>query len=186
MSFKIFALISSLCVSLAYGGDVTPMTTDKKPVVVFETTEGIFEVTLNPEVAPKTCENFLGLVQKHYYDGTIFHRVIKDFMIQGGDPTGTGAGGESIWGQTFGDEVSATVRFDRPLVLAMANRGPNTNGSQFFITTAPTPWLNQRHTIFGEVTKSPDVVQKIERTKTGPGDRPVTPQKILKVYQKES
>jgi len=182
--FRIFVIIASLFINLTYGKDVSTMTLEKN-VVVFETTEGNFEVTLNLAVAPKTCENFLGLAQKHYYDGTVFHRVIKGFMIQGGDPTGTGAGGESIWGKTFSDEVSPKVSFDRPAILAMANRGPNTNGSQFFITATPTPHLNQKHTIFGEVTKGLDVVKKIETTKTGPGDRPLTPQKIIKIYPKK-
>lgn len=181
MLFRIFVVIASL----TFGGAVATMTLEQNPVVVFETSEGNFQVTLNPAVAPKTCENFLGLVKKHYYDGTIFHRVIKGFMLQGGDPTGTGTGGESIWGKTFNDEVSSKVSFDRPGLLAMANRGPNTNGSQFFITTKPTPWLNQKHTIFGEVTQGYDVIQKIESTKTGAGDRPVTPQKIIKAYVKE-
>lgn len=157
----------------------------KNPIVVFETNLGNFEITLKPEVAPKTCENFLGLVNKGYYNGIIFHRVIKNFMIQGGDPTGTGSGGESIWGKAFADECNASVRFDKVGVLAMANRGPNTNGSQFFITTAATPWLNMRHTIFGEVTSGYDIVKKIEGSPTAPGDRPVQPIKIQKAYLKE-
>lgn len=156
----------------------------KNPVVVFETNLGNFEITLKPDVAPKTCENFLGLVAKGYYDGLIFHRVIKGFMIQGGDPTGTGAGGQSIWGKNFGDEFKSEVKFDKPGLLAMANRGPNTNGSQFFITTAMTPWLNMRHTIFGEVTTGYDIVRKIETSPTAPGDRPVEPIKIKKAYLK--
>ncbi len=186
MSLRALIAVGSLFVTLVYGDASAPKPVEQRPVVVFETTEGTFEVTLNPEVAPKACENFLGLVNKHYYDGTVFHRVIKNFMIQGGDPTGTGAGGESIWGKSFTDEFSPAIKFDHPAVLAMANRGPNTNGSQFFITTAATPWLNQKHTIFGEVTSSYDVVQKIEGTKTGPGDRPVAPQKIVKIYLKQS
>jgi peptidylprolyl isomerase len=153
-------------------------------VVVFETTLGAFEMTLKPEVAPKTCENFIGLVNKHYYDGIIFHRVIQNFMIQGGDPTGTGVAGDSLWGGTFQDEFSPLVKFDKPGILAMANRGPNTNTSQFFVTTAETPWLHMHHTIFGEVTKGYDIVKKIERSPTGPGDKPVTPIKILKAYVK--
>ncbi len=156
----------------------------KNPVVVFETNVGNFEITLKPDVAPKACENFLGLVQKKYYDGIVFHRIIKNFMIQGGDPTGTGAGGESIWGKSFIDECVAALRFDKPGLLAMANRGPNTNGSQFFITTAATPWLNMRHTIFGEVTSGYDVVKKMEAVRTGPGDKPIDPVKILKAYTK--
>ncbi len=156
----------------------------KNPVVVVETNLGTFEITLKADIAPKTCENFVGLVNKHYYDGIIFHRVIKNFMIQGGDPTGTGAGGQSIWGKMFEDECKASVKFDKPGLLAMANRGPNTNGSQFFITTALTPWLNMRHTIFGEVTVGYDIVKKIESTPTAAGDRPLEPIKIVKAYVK--
>lgn len=158
----------------------------KHPVVVFETNMGNFEITLKPEVAPKTCENFLGLVNKGYYNGIVFHRVIKDFMIQGGDPTGTGAGGESIWGNSFSDECKPDIKFDKVGLLAMANRGPNTNGSQFFITTALTPWLHMRHTIFGEVTHGYDIVKQIEKTPTASGDRPVQPIKIQKAYVKEA
>lgn len=158
--------------------------TVKQPVVVIETTLGNFEITLKPDVAPKTCENFLGLVEKGYYNGIIFHRVIKSFMIQGGDPTGTGAGGESLWGKSFADECKANVKFDKPGLLAMANRGPNTNGSQFFITTGLASWLNMKHTIFGEVTSGYDVVKKIEASPTLPGDRPAEPIKIKKAYVK--
>jgi len=157
----------------------------KPQVVVFETNLGNIEITLKPDIAPKTCENFLGLVAQGYYDGIIFHRVIKNFMIQGGDPTATGAGGKSIWGKEFADEFVSSVKFDKPGILAMANRGPNTNGSQFFITTTPTPHLNMRHTIFGEVTSGYDVVKKIETTRTGPGDRPVEAVKIVKAYLKQ-
>ncbi|MBS0648255.1 MAG: peptidylprolyl isomerase [Verrucomicrobia bacterium] len=158
--------------------------TTKRPVVVFETNKGNFEVTLFTDIAPKTCENFLGLAKKDYYKDVIFHRVIKNFMIQGGDPTGTGRGGESLWGGKFNDEFSKAARFDRPGLLAMANAGLNTNGSQFFITTAPTNWLNDKHTIFGEVTQGYEVVKAIESTKTGLQDRPVDPIKILKIYPK--
>lgn len=156
----------------------------KNPIVVVETNLGTFEITLKPDVAPKTCENFLGLVEKHYYDGIVFHRVIKNFMVQCGDPTGTGAGGESIWGKSFADEFKSSVKFDKPGLLAMANRGPNTNGSQFFITTTLTPHLNMRHTIFGEVTTGYDIVKKIETSPTAAGDRPVQPIKIVKAYLK--
>lgn len=157
----------------------------KDPVVIFETNKGNFEITLKPDVAPKTCENFLGLVGKKYYDGIVFHRVIKNFMIQGGDPSGNGTGGESIWGKPFQDECVSAIKFDKPGLLAMANRGPNTNGSQFFITTASTPWLNMRHTIFGEVTLGYEVVQQIESSPTLPGDRPAEPIKIVKAYLKK-
>ena len=164
----------------AYGG--------KKPVgdtiVVLETTQGPVEIRLFTEIAPKACENFTELVKKGYYDGIIFHRVIKNFMIQGGDPTGTGRGGESIWGKPFEDEFSKDVRFDKAGILAMANAGPNTNGSQFFITTAKTPWLNQKHTIFGEVIAGYENVQKIENQPVGAQNKPLAEQKIIKAHIK--
>ncbi len=153
----------------------------KTATATIETTDGTFVVTLFCDAAPKTCENFISLAEKGYYNGVIFHRVIKGFMIQGGDPTGTGTGGQSIWGKSFEDEFSPKLRFDRPGLLAMANRGPATNGSQFFITAAPTPWLNNKHTIFGEVTKGLDTVQKIENTPTDGRDKPLTPIKITKI-----
>jgi peptidylprolyl isomerase len=135
-------------------------------------------------MAPRACDNFVGLVKKGYYNGTIFHRVIKGFMIQGGDPTGTGKGGGSIWGKPFEDEFMPGITFYREGIVAMANAGANTNGSQFFITTAPTPWLNKKHTIFGEVVSGYEVVQKIENTETGSSDKPLSEQKIIKAYLK--
>lgn len=158
---------------------------EKTSMVVLETNQGNVEIKLFEAVAPKTCENFKGLIAKGYYDGLIFHRVIKQFMIQGGDPTGTGRGGESLWGQEFADEFSPSLTFNKPGILAMANRGPGTNGSQFFITTTATPWLNNKHTIFGEVVAGYDIIQKIENTEVGPGDKPVADQKIIKAYIKE-
>jgi len=137
------------------------------PIVVLETTQGIMELKLMPDVAPRACENFMKLVEKGYYDGLIFHRVIKQFMIQGGDPTGTGRGGQSIWGEPFEDEVRQDIKFDRPGLLAMANAGPNTNGSQFFITTVPTPWLNMHHTIFGELISGWDVLKRLNELLSG-------------------
>lgn len=157
----------------------------KNVIVVIETNQGNIEVALKPDVAPKATENFLSLAEKGYYNDVIFHRVIKGFMIQGGDPTGTGRGGQSKWEKPFEDEVSSDEQFNRPGILAMANAGPKTNGSQFFITTAATPWLNSKHTIFGEVISGYDVVQKIESAQVGPGDRPVETQKILKIYVKK-
>ena len=153
--------------------------------VVLETNQGKIVVKLFPETAPKTVENFLGLVKKGYYNGIIFHRVIKSFMVQGGDPTGTGMGGESLWGKPFEDEFTPTLKFDRKGILAMANAGPNTNGSQFFITTVPTPWLNMKHTIFGEVVSGYEIVEKIENCQVGASDKPVTEQKIIKAYVEE-
>lgn len=151
------------------------------PTATIETNRGTFEVKLFPDVAPKAVENFITHAKAHYYDGTIFHRVIPGFMIQGGDPLGTGTGGESIWGKPFADEVKLSLQFNKPGLLAMANRGPVTNGSQFFITVAPAPWLNQKHTIFGEVSEGYSVIKKIVAAKTGPGDKPEEPQKIISI-----
>ena len=158
---------------------------EKSTYVTFKTNQGDVKIKLFPKIAPKTCENFVGLVKKGYYDGITFHRVIKDFMIQGGDPTASGCGGQSLWGRPFEDEFNADVAFDRPGLLAMANSGPNTNGSQFFITTALTPWLHMRHTIFGEVVEGYDVVKKIENCETGFMDKPSKEQKIIKATVSE-
>lgn len=155
------------------------------PVVLLKTTQGDIQIKLFPEIAPKACENFIELAKSGYYDGTIFHRVISDFMIQGGDPTNLGIGGESIWGNSFQDEVMEKISFDKPGKLAMANKGPNTNGSQFFITTEKTPWLNMRHTIFGEVISGMDIVEKISFVKTNQRDRPLEDQKIIKASVSE-
>lgn len=160
-------------------------TMSKTTTAVIETTQGTLEIQLMPDVAPKATENFIKLSQKNYYDGLIFHRVIKGFMIQGGDPTGTGTGGESIWGKPFADEFNADVDFDQSGVLAMANAGPNSNGSQFFITTAPTPWLHMKHTIFGKVVKGNDILKKLESVETNSRDKPVETQKIIKITIKE-
>jgi peptidyl-prolyl cis-trans isomerase A (cyclophilin A) len=154
----------------------------------FTTSEGNFTAKLFDERAPHTVANFVGLAEgtkewtdprtgkkttTPYYNGTVFHRVIDGFMIQGGDPLGQGTGGP---GYTFADEFSPTLRHDKSGVLSMANRGPNTNGGQFFVTLAPTPWLDDRHSIFGEVVEGMDVVKKIGSTATSkPGDRPVKP-----------
>jgi len=156
----------------------------KDPIVVMETNQGTVELKLFPDVAPKACENMIRLTETGYYNGIVFHRVIKDFMIQGGDSTGTGSGGESIWGQPFEDEVREDVKFDRKGILAMANSGPNTNGSQFFITVAKTPWLNMRHTVYGEVISGYDIVNKISKTKVDMRSRPLEEQKIVKMYLK--
>jgi peptidyl-prolyl cis-trans isomerase A (cyclophilin A) len=159
------------------------------------TNRGEIVIDLFPDQAPQTVENFVGLAEgtkqwldpathqpsdKPFYDGLTFHRVIPGFMIQGGCPLGTGTGGP---GYQFGDEFHPDLKFDRPYLLAMANSGPGTNGSQFFITVAPTDWLNRRHTIFGEVTDeaSQAVIDAIATTATGPGDRPVEPVVITKV-----
>ncbi len=162
----------------------TLLASAKDPVVILKTNRGDITLRLYAKAAPLAVENFTKLVKKGYYDGTIFHRVIKGFMIQGGDPTGTGRGGSSIWGKEFKNEYAPNLVFDRPYLLAMANHGPNTNGSQFFITVAPAPWLNGGYTIFGEVIRGQKVVDAIDRTPTGPGDRPLKEQKILKAVVK--
>ena len=150
-----------------------------------QTSQGRVVIRLFPDHAPKTVRNFVELAEggrqwtdprtgrataAKLYDGTVFHRVIPDFMIQGGDPLGNGRGGP---GYRFADEIHPDLVFDRPYLLAMANAGPGTNGSQFFITVVPTPWLNGKHTIFGEVIEGTDVVDRISRVKTGSQDRPV-------------
>jgi len=159
------------------------------PIAVLETTKGNIEIELRADLAPKTVENFTTHIKNGYYNGLIFHRIIKDFMIQGGDPTGTGRGGESIWGGKFEDEFNSKAMFNKVGVLAMANAGPNTNGSQFFITTVQTPWLNGRHTIFGYVKgkKSFEIVKKLENVPTSGrygGNRPLKEEKIIKAYIK--
>ncbi len=154
------------------------------PVVELNTSEGVIELKLFPNVAPKTVENFVGLVEKGYYNNSIFHRIIPGFMLQGGDAeNGNGTGGKSLWGGKFSDEFSPNVTFDRPYLLAMANAGPNTNGSQFFITVANTPWLNNKHTIFGEVVKGQDIVKKIEALGSNSG-RPSKTVTIIKATVK--
>jgi peptidyl-prolyl cis-trans isomerase A (cyclophilin A) len=162
---------------------------------ILHTSEGDITIELFSNQAPKTVANFVELatgakewvdpnvgekVKKNLYDGTIFHRVIPGFMIQGGDPLGSGMGGP---GYNFADEFHGELNFDRPYLLAMANAGPNTNGSQFFITVAPTTWLNRKHSIFGEVkdAASQAIVDKIAAAKTGANDKPVQAIKITSV-----
>src|SRR5205814_515624 len=158
----------------------TPMPTLPPPAepntaytAVISTSAGDIRAELWAADAPQTVGNFVGLAEQGFYDGTIFHRVIRDFMIQGGDPQGSGRGGP---GYTFGDECPPDgPSFDRPGLLAMANAGPNTNGSQFFVTVKPTQWLTGKHTIFGEVTEGMDVVEAISRVDTDSADRPHRP-----------
>jgi peptidylprolyl isomerase domain and WD repeat-containing protein 1 len=135
---------------------------------ILETSLGDIHIKLYNEECPKTVENFIGLAKKGYYDNIIFHRVIKDFMIQTGDPKGNGTGGESIYGAKFKDE-NFIVKHTGPGYLSMANAGPDTNGSQFFITTIATPWLNGRHVVFGKVIEGYEIVKKIEEVGTGSG-----------------
>ena len=142
-------------------------------VAVMNTNMGKIEIELFADKTPKTVENFVGLAEKGYYNGIIFHRVISDFMIQGGDPTGTGRGGNRLWGTPFADEIVPSLKHEEPGVLSMANAGPNTNGSQFFITVVPTPWLDGKHTVFGKVINGMNVVFDIAKVKTAAGDKPV-------------
>lgn len=154
---------------------------------ILHTTYGDIWIKLYPEEVPRTVENFTTHSKNGYYDGVIFHRVIKGFMIQTGDPMGDGTGGESIWGSEFEDEFHRSLKHDRPFTVSMANAGPNTNGSQFFITTVPTPWLDSKHAVFGRVVKGMDVVTAIEKAKTNPRtDRPLEDIKILNITTKTS
>ena len=147
---------------------------DSVTVAVIKTNMGTIEILLFDELVPKTVENFVGLAQKGYYNGIIFHRVIENFMVQGGDPTGTGRGGESFWGKSFADEFNMELKHLTPGVLSMANAGPNTNGSQFFITLVPTPWLDGKHSIFGHVLKGMEVVEAIGKVATSqPFNKPL-------------
>jgi cyclophilin family peptidyl-prolyl cis-trans isomerase len=140
------------------------------PSVTIETNHGTIEAELFSDLAPKTAANFIELAKKGFYDGVIFHRVIDGFMIQGGDPTGTGRGGP---GYKIDDEFGKGLAHTQAGIFSMANAGPNTGGSQFFITLAATPWLDGKHAIFGRVTKGLDVVKAIGKVRTGSGDRPV-------------
>ena len=130
----------------------------KTYTAVIHTDKGDIKIKLHADKTPKTVNNFVFLSRQSFYNDTIFHRVIKDFMVQGGDPTGTGRGGP---GYDFGDEFSPALKHDKPGILSMANAGPNTNGSQFFITHVPTPWLDRKHSVFGEVIEGMDVVLSI-------------------------
>ena len=139
------------------------------PTVTIETNHGTITAEMFSDVAPKTAGNFIELAKKGYYDGLVFHRVIKDFMIQGGCPQGTGTGGP---GYTIPDEFAPGLQHDGAGIFSMANAGPNSGGSQFFITLVPTPWLDGKHAIFGKVTGGMDVVEAIGKVQTGMGDRP--------------
>ncbi|KAJ3054623.1 Peptidyl-prolyl cis-trans isomerase cyp15 [Rhizophlyctis rosea] len=148
---------------------------------IIHTTYGDIHVRLFPEYAPKAVENFVGLAKKGYYENVIFHRAVKGFMIQTGDPLGDGTGGDSLWGNDFEDEFHKAVKHDRPYTLSMANGGPNTNASQFFITVVPTPWLDNKHTIFGRATGGMDVIHKIETARTDKHDKPHEDIKIINI-----
>ncbi len=181
--FTLFLVMLSFGIIFAYGklNNVNSNNSDKGyfsmsdsiTVAIIKTNMGTIEVELFADQTPKTVENFVGLAEKGYYNGIVFHRVIKDFMLQAGDPTGTGRGGASFWGGKFEDEFVSDLKHDTPGMLSMANAGPNTNGSQFFITLVPTPWLDGKHTVFGKVINGMDVVYAIGEVKTAAGDKPV-------------
>lgn len=191
MKFVVYGIITTfLFVGM---GCYQTVNKGEKLMVIFETTMGKISCKLFEKETPITVKNFIDLaegkiewmdpksgekVKKRFYDGLIFHRVIPNFMIQGGCPIGNGTGGP---GYQFQDEIVPTITFDRPGKLAMANAGPGTNGSQFFITHIPTPWLNGHHTIFGEVVDGQDVVMAIGNAQKGPGDKPLTPVILQKV-----
>ena len=179
-------MIGLIALAVLAAGATTETAMPPGTYATFVTTEGNFTIKLFEQEAPKTVANFVGLaegtkewtdprtgkkVQQPYYDGIIFHRVIDAFMIQGGDPLGQGTGGP---GYRFKDEFHPKLKHGKEGILSMANSGPNTNGGQFFITLAPTPWLDNKHTVFGEVVEGMDVVRKIGKVKVGAGDRPVT------------
>lgn len=178
------AVITLLCLSLMFFSTLTVARAEaakkhKRPVATFETNMGTIKIELFDDLAPKTCRSFMDLANRAFYDGVIFHRVIDGFMIQGGDPTGTGTGGP---GYTIPDEFGEGLAHDAPGILSMANAGPNTGGSQFFITLAPTPWLDGKHAIFGKVTDGMDVVEAIGKADTGPNDKPLQPVVIEKLF----
>ncbi|KAL5283872.1 PPIL1 family protein [Megaselia abdita] len=143
------------------------------PTVTLDTSMGEITVELYWKHAPKTCRNFAELARRGYYNNTIFHRIIRDFMIQGGDPTGTGRGGASIYGPSFEDEIHNDLKHSGAGILSMANSGPDSNGSQFFITLAPTQWLDGKHTIFGRIASGMQIVKRIGMVEVDGNDKPV-------------
>ncbi len=174
-----FMLITMFAITACGGEKKEQAAVNAEPATaVFQTNKGDFEVKLATDYAPNTSKNFIDLANKGFYNGLKFHRVIDGFMIQGGDPAGNGTGGP---GYTIKDEFSSKLLHDGPGVISMANRGPNTGGSQFFITLAKTEWLDGKHAVFGKVTKGMDVVYKIGKVKTGKNDMPVDDVVINKI-----
>lgn len=175
--FLVGCLVNVVFMSGCFSSSATPSENDKSGagpvnnrVATFDTSKGVFKVQLFEDKAPVTTKNFIDLVNKGFYNGLIFHRVIDGFMIQGGDPQGTGMGGP---GYTINDEFSPDLKHDSAGILSMANAGPNTGGSQFFITLAPTPWLNNHHAVFGKVIEGLEVVQAIGKVQTDSRDKPL-------------
>jgi len=162
----------------------TDKVTYRPPNVLFETSMGAFMVELYWDHAPRTCRNFAELANRGYYNDVVFHRIVPDFVIQGGDPSGTGRGGTSIYGDTFADELHPDLKHTGAGILSMANAGANTNASQFFITLAPTQHLDGRHSIFGRICAGMRVVQRMGRVETDASDRPKQPVKIIRATPK--
>ncbi|XP_072025830.1 peptidyl-prolyl cis-trans isomerase-like 1 [Amphiura filiformis] len=158
------------------------MTSQQPPHVVLETSMGQLTVELYWRHAPKTCKNFAELARRGYYNNVKFHRIIPDFMVQGGDPTGTGRGGASIYGQQFADEIHPELKHTGAGILSMANSGPNSNGSQFFMTLAPAQWLDRKHAIFGRISGGMGVLKRMGMVETDTNDRPLEDIRILKGY----
>ncbi|XP_044156612.1 peptidyl-prolyl cis-trans isomerase-like 1 [Bufo gargarizans] len=160
-----------------------PLDNWRPATVSLDTSMGTITVELYWDHAPRTCKNFAELSRRGYYNGTKFHRVIKDFMVQGGDPTGTGRGGGSIYdGKHFEDELHPELKFTGAGILAMANAGPDTNGSQFFLTLAPSQWLDSKHTIFGRVCQGLGTLNRLGMVETDSQDRPLDEVKILRAH----
>lgn len=177
--FLICLLLLCALAATACGSEKAAKTPEAQPATaVFTTSMGSFEIKLATDLAPKTCANFISLAEKGFYNGLIFHRVIDNFMIQGGDPNGNGTGGP---GYTILDEFTSKLLHDSEGVLSMANAGPNTGGSQFFITLKPCPWLDGHHSVFGKVTKGMEVVRKIGHVPTDGNDKPLQDVVIQKV-----
>ncbi|MDR1545389.1 MAG: peptidylprolyl isomerase [Deltaproteobacteria bacterium] len=172
------ATVSALVLTIVVSGLAWAQEKPVRTVAVFETNQGTFKIELYDDLAPKTVDNFTKLIKKKFYDGVIFHRIISGFMIQGGDPTGTGAGGP---GYVIDDEFGEGLIHDAAGILSMANAGPDTGGSQFFVTLGPARWLDGKHAIFGHVVEGLDVVEAIGGVKTDGRDRPVEEVKILKL-----
>ncbi|KAF8819305.1 peptidyl-prolyl cis-trans isomerase family 1 [Cardiosporidium cionae] len=159
---------------------ITPSSGSEGGNVELITTMGDIGIELYWQHTPKSCRNFYELVKSGYYDNTIFHRIVRDFCIQGGDPSGTGRGGTSIYGRMFEDELHPDLKHTGAGIVSMANAGPNTNGSQFFITLAPTPYLDNKHTIIGRISKGMEIVRKMSNVQTTATDRPVYDIKIIR------
>jgi len=180
MKRTLFILLVAVCF-LQANPLTDPAASQYHPLVRMQTTMGDIVLEIRPDWAPLASENFLKHVKEGYYDGVPFHRVIRGFMIQSGDPTGSGRGGDSIWHRPFKDEFAPNVVFDRPGMLAMANAGPNTNRSQFFITVGRAPWLNGHYTIFGYVKEGMQTVYNISKVATDRRDMPIQKVTIVKI-----